>query len=79
MCLDIEKGEAYNDTLVLPRTYSDDKKLLKVVKDTYDTDEKKAVAVVSKEEIETLYGMAEQDFIEKAQVLNPETRKALEE
>lgn len=78
MCLDIQKGEPFNEVLVLPRTYADEKKLLKVVQETFDTEDKKAVHIVAKEEIETLYGMSEQEFIENAQVLDPETRKAIE-
>lgn len=78
MALDIEKGEPFNETMTLPRTYSDDKKLLKVVQDSFNTDTIKAVHIVSKEEVETLYGMAESDFIKYAQVLDPETRKALD-
>lgn len=78
MCLNIQTGEPFNEVLTLPRTYSDDKKLLKVVQETFDTDEKKAVHIIAKEEIETLYGMTEQDFIQNATVLDPETRKVLE-
>lgn len=78
MCLNIQTGEPFNEFLTLPRTYNDDKKLLKVVQEIFDTDEKKAVHIVDKEEIETLYGMTEQEFIQNATVLDPETRKALE-
>ena len=78
MCLNIQTGEPFNEVLTLPRTYNDDKKLLKVVQETFDTDENKAVHIVGKEEIETLYGMSEQEFIQNATVLDPETRKALE-
>ena len=78
MCLNIQTGEPFNEVLTLPRTYNDDKKLLKTVQETFDTDEKKAVHIVDKEEIETLYGMSEQEFIQNATVLDPETRKVLE-
>ena len=78
MCLNIKTGEPFNEVLMLPRTYNDDKNLLKVVQETFDTDEKKAVHIVDKEEIETLYGMSEQEFIQNAKVLDPETRKVLE-
>lgn len=78
MCLNIQTGEPFNEVLTLPRTYSDDKKLLKVVQETFDTDVQKAVHIVAKDEIETLYGMPEQEFIQNATVLDPETRKAIE-
>lgn len=78
MCLNIQTGETFNEVLTLPRTYSDDKKLLKVVQDMFNTDVQKAVHILDKDEIETLYGMSEQEFIQNATVLDPETRKAVE-
>lgn len=77
MCLDINRGEPFNKDVVLPRTYTDDKKLLKKVQELVDNDEVKAVHIVKKEEIETMYGMSEQDFINSAKVLDPATRKAI--
>lgn len=73
MCLDIETGEPCNMTVVVPRTYKDDEKLLKKVKEVLETETFKPVHIVDKEEIETLYGMKEQDFIEHAEVLPPRT------
>lgn len=73
MCLDIETGEPCNKITVVPRTYKDDETLLKKVKEVLETETLKAVYVVSKEEIETLYGMSEQEFIEYAKVLPPRT------
>ena len=79
MCLDVTKGESFNQDVVLPRTYTDDTKLLKKVKELLDTDDVKAVHIVKKDEIETMYGMSEQDFINSAKVLDPQTRKAIEQ
>ena len=73
MCLNILTGEPFNETVVLPRTYKDDKKLLKKVQEVIDNDEQKAVHIVDKKEVETLYGMPEQDFIKYATVLPPRT------
>ena len=73
MCLDIETGEPFNKTVVVPRTYKDDEKLLKKVKEVLETETLKPVHIVDKEEIETLYGMKEQDFIEHAEVLPSRT------
>ncbi len=71
MCLDIESGEPCNkDTLVL-RTYKDDEALLKKVKEVLETETLKPVHIVDKKEIETLYGMTEQEFIEHAKILPP--------
>lgn len=73
MCLDIETGEPCNKTVVVPRTYKNDEKLLKKVKEVLETETLKPVHIVDNEEIETLYGMKEQDFIEHAEVLPPRT------
>lgn len=78
LCLDIVAGEPFNETVVLPRTYKDDKALMKKVSEVIDNETRKAVHVVDKVEVETLYGMSEQDFIKLASVLDPETRKMVE-
>jgi len=52
--------------------------LLKKVEEVVNTDEVKAVHIVDKEEVETLYGMTEQDFITNSTILDPATRKELE-
>ena len=79
MCLNIITAEPFNKEVILPRTYKDDKKLLKLVQEEFDTEDEKVVSIVHKEEVETLYGMSEQEFIENAKVLDPETRKLIEE
>lgn len=79
ICVDITKGETFNETIIMPRTYTDDKKLLKSVQNYFDTDERKAVSIVNKKEIETLYGMDEATFINNAVKLDNETRKPLAE
>lgn len=78
LCMDIQTAEPFNKVITLPRTYKDDKTLMKRVQEVVETENIKAVHIVDKEEVETLYGMTEQEFIEKAVVLDPETRKALE-
>lgn len=78
LCLDVNSAEPFNETVTLPRTYKDDKKLLKSVEEVINTDSVKAVHIVDKKEIETLYGMTEQDFINNAKILDPATRKEAE-
>lgn len=73
MCLDIETGEPCNESVVVPRTYKDDEKLLKKVKEVLETETLKPVHIVDKKEIETLYGMTEQEFIDHAEILPPRT------
>lgn len=76
LCLDIKSAEPFNQVVTLPRTYKDEKKLLKKVEEVVNTEDVKAVHVVDKKEVETLYGMTEQDFITNATILDPTTRKA---
>lgn len=79
MCVDVEAGEPFNKEVTVPRTYKDNDSLLKVVKPIIETETVKAVHIVGKTEIETLYGMSEQDFIEHASVLPERTTKAEKE
>ena len=78
MCIDVQAGEPFNKEITVPRTYKDNESLLKKVKPLVETETVKAVHIVAKEEIETLYGMTEQDFIEHAKVL-PERNAKKEE
>lgn len=73
MCLDVQAGEPCNISVTVPRTYKDDGALLKVAKPLIESENPavKAVHVVFKEEIETLYGMTEQEFMKYAKVLPP--------
>lgn len=92
--LDTETAEPENRTYILSGTYRkeskdaegkvisssvDEKKLLKDVKKTYDTDIFQNVKIVSVEPVNKLYGMWEEDFIANAMELDPETRKPLAE
>lgn len=74
LCIDITNSEPFNKTVTLPRTYKDEKSLMKKVASVIDNDTVKAVHVVSTEIHETLYGMTEDDFIAAAEILAP--RKA---
>lgn len=78
MCLSITESVPFTKEVTLPRTYADPNKLLKAVKELVETDEVKAVHVVSTETVETLYGMTEQDFIANAIILDSATRKPIE-
>ena len=77
LCMDIHKCEPCNITVVLPRTFKDEQKLLKAVREQVDNDDIKVVHIVDKKEVETLYGMTEQTFIKHALKLDPNTRKAI--
>ena len=79
LCLDLDKAEPFNKDVVLPRTYKDEKSLMKKVSAIIDDEHTKAVHVVYKEEVETLYGMTEQEFIELATVLPPREKTTAQE
>lgn len=79
LCLNLTSTEPFNKVVTLPRTYKDNKTLMKKVAELVDNEEEKAVNIVDQKEVETLYGMTEQEFIENAKVLDPETRKEIEE
>lgn len=69
LCLDIVEGKPFNKEIILPRTYKDNKAIMKQLETVINSDTVKAVHVVSAEVQETLYGMTEQRFIELADVL----------
>ena len=75
LCLNIEDAEPYNEVVTLPRTYKDEKAILKEVRKIIDTDTTKAVHVVATKIEETLYGMDEDEFIKYAKILPPRNTK----
>lgn len=77
LCMDLEFTEPCNKEVTLPRTYKTQDKLFKAVSELINSDKIKAVQIVDSEEVETLYGMSEQDFIDNAVKLDNETRKPI--
>lgn len=75
LCMDVQQGEPCNKVVTLPRTYKDNTAMLKAAAAIIDTDEIKAVHIVRSEVKETLYGMPEAAFIEKAIILPARTPK----
>lgn len=75
MCLNIEQQEPYNAVVILPRTYKDEKSLLKAAAARIDDDTHKAVHVIRHEVMETLYGMPEDTFVTLANELEPRKTK----
>lgn len=76
LCLDLIKAEPFNKTVTLPRTYKDEKTMMKKVSAIIDNDEVKAVHVVDTKVNETLYGMTEEQFISMAEVLPSRSKTA---
>lgn len=77
LCMDLTSSQPVEKVIILPRTYKDEKPLMKAVEEAISDPAIKPVHVKSTKVIETLYGMDEQTFIDLAVVLDPETRKAL--
>ena len=75
LCLNIETAEPFNKTVTLSGTFKDEKSMMKAAEKLLNTESEKAVHIVFSEEIETLYGMSEQEFIQKAKVLPPRGKK----
>ena len=75
MCVDTETAKVDNYDVEIVGVYSDEKKLMKAVTEKVETATLKPVSIVSKEVVETLYGMDEQKFIEMAEVLPPRDKK----
>lgn len=73
LCLNVETAEPCNKEFVLPRTYKDEKKILKAIEAMNDDENLKAVHVVKVETLEELYGMTEEEFIKNAEILPPRT------
>lgn len=74
LCINVETAEPFNQDFTLAGSYDDEKKLLKELK-KYEDESHKIVHVVDTEEVETLYGMSEEDFIKYATVLPPRNTK----
>lgn len=78
MCADTQTAKVNNYEVTIAGTYTDEKKLMKAVTKVVETETLKPVAVVSREVIETLYGMDEQKFIELAEVLPARAKKEID-
>lgn len=75
LCIDLTSEEPFNQSFTIHGKMTDDKRILKLIKEEHETDTIKIVSIVNKEYIKTLYGMAEDDFIEHAEVMTEEQEK----
>lgn len=69
LCVDTVKKEPFEADVKLPRTYKDNKKLMKAVENAINTETVKAVQVMETGIEEILYGMSEAKFIANAEIL----------
>lgn len=72
--MDIETCEPGNKVFILPRTYKDDKAIMKELDKRTEEENFKCVKVVDTEVIETLYGMTEAEFVRVAKELPSRTK-----
>ena len=78
MFVETTSQKVYFKEVETPRTYTDNDKLLKAIRETEETETHKIVCIQSSKVITKLYGMSESDFLKYSVELDPETRKALE-
>lgn len=69
LCLDIVSAEPFNQSFILAGTYKDTSKIKKALEKQFNNEEHVIAHIVSVEELNTLYGMSEQKFIENAEIL----------
>lgn len=78
LCFFTAENTCKEVSTLLAGVYKNTDKLEKKLKAVLDDSEKTFVKVIEKIEKATLYGMTEDDFINHAVVLDPETRRRLE-
>ena len=72
--VDLTANEVVEYEEILPRTYKDEKAMLKMIEKIADSDSTvKPVSIKGYTVEDTLYGMTEKKFIENAKVLSPRT------
>jgi hypothetical protein len=76
LCMNIEKVEVENITVTLLGNITDNDTMLKKVKDKIETETLKPVHITSAKEIETLYGLTEEEFVNLAKQLPPRKSNA---
>ena len=71
LCIDVENERPFTQEVVLPRTYKDERSMLKKIKPMLESETVKVVHVQDFTVESTLYGMTEEEFISAAQILPP--------
>lgn len=75
LCIDLVNEQPFTQIVKLPRTYKDERSMMKKLKPMLETDTVKVVHVQNFTVESTLYGMTEEEFIQKAQILPARTSK----
>ena len=71
---DLETEETKNVQLAVSRTYNKDNELLKAVREKYESDTFKIACVVDAFVTVEKYGMSEDDFIAKAEIITKKSK-----
>ena len=74
LCIDLANEQPFTQEVVLPRTYKDERSMMKKIKPLVENDHVKAVNVRNVAVESTLYGMTEQEFINVANILPSRTQ-----
>ena len=77
LCIDLSAEQPFTQSVILPRTYKDERSMLKKIKPMLENETVKVVHVQNFTVESTLYGMTEEEFIKAAEILPP--RKTNEE
>ena len=77
LCIDLSTEQPFTQSVILPRTYKDERSMLKRIKPMLENETVKVVHVQNFTVESTLYGMTEEEFIKAAEILPP--RKTNEE
>lgn len=75
LCIDLANEKPFTQEVILPRTYKDERSMMKKIKPIVENDNVKAIHVQNFTVESTLYGMTEEEFISVAQILPARTSK----
>lgn len=75
LCIDLANEQPFTQEVILPRTYKDERSMMKKIKPIVENDNVKAIHVQNFTVESTLYGMTEEEFISVAHILPARTSK----
>ena len=75
LCIDLANEAPFTTEVILPRTYKDERSMMKRIKPIVENDNVKAIHVQNFTVESTLYGMTEEEFILAAHILPARTSK----
>lgn len=73
LCIDLSTEQPFTQSVIIPRTYKDERSMLKKIKPMLENETVKVVHVQNFTVESTLYGMTEEEFIKAAEILPPRT------